>query len=410
MSNSDVHILRDLAREYAEIAATDVQDERRDLWRRHNSLERTRPLILVKPAGRAWQETPEVRRRCVDDFYAGHESALRRAIYRDFIGDDWILEPWYQMQASYTVSREDLWGPKFEHIPSDDPQGAYKILPALKSMDDISKMAEVHHEIDEETTARNVSRMEEAIGDILPICLSRAPLYLGWRGDISTDVTLLRGLDQVMLDMVLNPEWLHRLVGIMSEGIQRAHAEAEAAGDWRLCNHRNQAAPYCMELEPPSASAEPVTRDRLWGYMAAQEMTLISPAHHEEFILNYQAPIMDKFGLVAYGCCEDLTNKIDMLRKVPNLRRIAVTPVADVAKCAEQIGQDYVLSWRPNPSQMICCGFYPDQIRGIVRHAMDVSRGCHVDISLKDIETVQNKPENLREWVRIVREITDEYV
>ncbi|GAI58840.1 unnamed protein product [marine sediment metagenome] len=50
----------------------------------------------------------------------------------------------------------------------------------------------------------------------------------------------------------------------------------------------------------------------------------------------------DKFGLVAYGCCEDLTYKVDMLRQIPNLRRIAVPPFADAAKCAEQIGRDYV--------------------------------------------------------------------
>jgi len=33
-----------------------------------------------------------------------------------------------------------------------------------------------------------------------------------------------------------------------------------------------------------------------------------------------------------------------------------------------------------------------------------------VDINLKDVQTVQGCPENLRRWVRIVREITDEYV
>lgn len=98
-----------------------------------------------------------------------------------------------------------------------------------------------------------------------------------------------------------------------------------------------------------------------------------------------------------------------MLRKIPNLRRIAVTPVADVAKCAEQIRDDYVFSWRPNPSQMICCGFDPDLIRRVVRDAMDASKGCHVDITLKDVESVQGRPENLREWVKLVRSITDDY-
>lgn len=130
---------------------------------------------------------------------------------------------------------------------------------------------------------------------------------------------------------------------------------------------------------------------------------------HDEFILRYQMPMMEKFGLIAYGCCEDLTHKIDMLRKVPNLRRIAVAPTADARKCAEQIQQDYVLSWRPNPSEMICCGFNPDLIRRLVKDAMEATKGCHVDITLKDVQTVQHHPENLREWVKIVRDISDEY-
>ena len=46
---------------------------------------------------------------------------------------------------------------------------------------------------------------------------------------------------------------------------------------------------------------------------------------HEEFLFRYQLPIMEQAGLVAYGCCEDLTCKIDMLRQIPNLRRIAVS-------------------------------------------------------------------------------------
>ena len=89
--------------------------------------------------------------------------------------------------------------------------------------------------------------------------------------------------------------------------------------------------------------------------------------------------------------------------------RIAVTPVADVAKCAEQIRDDYVFSWRPNPSQMICCGFNPDLVRKLVADALEASNGCHVDITLKDVQTVQHRPENLREWTALVRSLAERY-
>jgi hypothetical protein len=219
----------------------------------------------------------------------------------------------------------------------------------------------------------------------------------------------LRELGQVMWDMVDHPEWLHELVAFMRDGILRAQDEAEAAGDWHLCDHQNQAMPYALELADPRANGESVTRDHLWTFVASQEMAQVSPAMHDEFLLQYQLPIMNKFGLVAYGCCEDLTHKIDMLRQIPKLRRIAVTPFADVRKCAEQIGDEYVMSWRPSPAQMVSVQFDPDYVRSTVKEALEVAQanGCHVDITLKDVETVQDHPERIHEWVKIVRELVD---
>jgi len=112
--------------------------------------------------------------------------------------------------------------------------------------------------------------------------------------------------------------------------------------------------------------------------------------------------------LVAYGCCEDLTRKIDMLRQIPNLRRIAVSPFANVAKCAEQIGRDYVISYRPSPADMVSYSFDAARIRTILKRDLAACRGCHVDITLKDVETVGRDPHRVKEWVQITRAVIDE--
>jgi hypothetical protein len=166
--------------------------------------------------------------------------------------------------------------------------------------------------------------------------------------------------------------------------------------------------PYATELADPAANANGVKRSQLWAYMAAQEFTSVSPEMHDEFMLQYQLPILKKFGLVAYGCCEDLTRKIDILRQIPNLRRIGVAPAANVAKCAEQIGRDYVFSYRPNPVDMVSYGFSPERIRTILTKDLDACKGCHMDITLKDVETVEGDPERVRNWVRLTRQITEE--
>jgi hypothetical protein len=410
MSNGrDVEILRDLARRYVEVCQRDVQDERRDLWRKHNSLIRTRPLIYVRAF--AWRETPASKLACQDPFYRGHENFMREMLYRDTLGDDYIIEPWITQAATYVTPAEGIWGVSVQRIPSPEPRGAWKYDPPIKELEDIQHLVSPHHVIDEVSTEQNVSRLYDAVGDIVEVNVDRAPLYRMWHADLSTDLAYLRELGQVMWDMVDNPEWLHCLLAFMRDGVLTAQEEAEAAGDWHLCDHQNQAMAYATELADPRANGESVTRDKLWTFVGSQEMAQVSPAMHDEFMLQYQLPIMEKFALAAYGCCEDLTHKIDMLRQIPNLRRIAVSPFADARKCAEQIGDEYVMSWRPSPAQMVSVQFDPDYVRATVRDALDAARanGCHVDITLKDVETVQHQPERVREWVKIVRELVEEY-
>jgi len=40
-------VLRELARQVSEISRKSIQNERRELWRRHNSLKRTRPPVII---------------------------------------------------------------------------------------------------------------------------------------------------------------------------------------------------------------------------------------------------------------------------------------------------------------------------------------------------------------------------
>ena len=163
--------------------------------------------------------------------------------------------------------------------------------------------------------------------------------------------------------------------------------------------------PYAEELADPAPNSDPVQRKDLWTFAASQETTGVGPKQFDEFMFQYQMPIMRHFGLVAYGCCEDLTRKIDVLRQLPNLRRIAVSPMANVAKCAAQIGQDYVFSYRPSPTEMVGYGFKPDRIREMLARDLDACGDCHVDITLKDVETVQGDVDRVRRWVEVTREV-----
>lgn len=410
--HNDILVLRDLAKQYAEIAADPIQEERRALWSRLNSLQRTRPLIMATFG--MWnvlcrEVFGDAHMRCEDPFYRGHERALRMQIFQFAVGDDCIQEPWITQAASVYGPWRQVWGVNEGHSDTTMEGGAWHYEPPIKEWKDVEKMTALHHRIDEEETARNVAKLQDAVGDILEVNVERGPALQGFMADISTSLAGLRGLEQIMVDMYESPEELHRLLAFMRDGILQNQREAEDAGDFHLTTQGNQSITYAEELERPRANSGPRKRKELWCHCAAQEYTLVSPEMHDEFLLQYQLPIIKNFGLVAYGCCENLTKKIDMLRQIPNLRHIAVTPTADVAKCAEQIKGDYVFSWRPNPTDMVCYGFDEGKIRQIIRDGMEASKGCHVTIHLKDIETVEGESERLAKWARIVRSVTDAY-
>lgn len=403
-ASEDIRILRSLAQAYSEIAGKPVMEQRRDLWRRQNSFHGDRPLIYVRAF--AWSEMADSACRCTEPFFRRYEDWFRRHLFWYSLVDDSVFEPWITVGA---VHRCSGWGLAGKRDYADTPgRGSFKYDYPIKDLDDIDKLTVPVHDIDEEQTRLQAERLYDAIGEIIPINLDRSPAYTVWHADLSTDLGYLRGIENFMMDMFDNPEWLHRLVGFMSAGVLRTHDQAEAAGDWGLAAHQNQAMPYSEELPDPKPNMNGVKRNSLWCFTAAQEFTGVSPAMHEEFLLRYQLPIMKKFGLVSYGCCENLTHKIDMLRQIPNLRRIAVSPMADVALCAEKIASDYILSYRPSPTDMVGYGLDDETVRNLLRNDLRACRDCHVDITLKDVETVQQDPNRVRHWVELCREVIDE--
>ena len=410
-NHKDVTVLRDLAKQVAEIAAKPVQGERRDLWRRHNSLKRTRPLVLSLGMPFWGEIMPDEDLQCEDPLFRSHERSLWQKIYQDRIDDDLVIEPWINVKAVYCQPASDAvrWGPEIRFSERTENRGSFAFRPCVVEEGDFAKLVFPRHAIDEQATAERFGRMQEAIGDIITVNVDRGPFWRHWYGDLSTDIARLLGLEPFMVYMLDRPEWLHKVLAFLRDGVLAVHEQAEKAGDWRLAHHENQAVPYAEEVADPVAGSGPVKRSDLWMFCASQETTCVSPAMFDEFMLQYQEPILSKFGLSAYGCCEDLTRKIPLLRRIRNLRRISVTPWADFGKCVEQIGTDYVLSWRPNPTDVVCTGLNPERVRRITREHLARARGCHIDITIKDAETLPDGFDSLVECVRIMKDIAAEY-
>jgi hypothetical protein len=403
----DRTVLRDLAQQLAEAAAQPVMDERRAMWKRHNRLERVRPLVMVFPEG-SWRELlPQSALICEGERAREIEWHLRlRLFYRDVIPDDSVIEAeWIVPMAIGDTG----WGIEGKQKPSAQAEGAWAFDPVITKPSDLDKLhfPEVHYDHDE--TQRRYREMRDLLGDILDVKLKGIAhisfhllyLYTRWRG-----------LEQVMLDMYEEPQMLHDAMAFLEEGHHRLVKQYQDMGLFSLNNDATYQSTggfgYTTELPLEGHYPNRITPADMWASAEAQEFAAVSPEMHEEFALQYERRLLAPFGLNGYGCCEDLTGKLDLVLTIPNIRRISISPFADVERCAERLGSKAIFSWKPHPSHLVG-DFNPAQIRDYIRHTLEVTRGCIVEMSLKDTHTCEHRPERFTQWTQIARDLAEDY-
>jgi len=148
----------------------------------------------------------------------------------------------------------------------------------------------------------------------------------------------------------------------------------------------------------------------VWFRTMAQMFSSVSPEHHFEFDMQYSIPLASRCAYTYYGCCEPLHDRIHQIKKYPNIRKIGVSPWADVEQSAEALEGNYVFSRKPNPAH-VASVTDPDVIRREIEETVRVCQkyGCPLDITLKDISTVGYRPENLMVWAQTVSDVLDGY-
>jgi hypothetical protein len=142
----------------------------------------------------------------------------------------------------------------------------------------------------------------------------------------------------------------------------------------------------------------------MWGFAESQETLGISPRMFEEFIFPYQLAVLERFGLNCYGCCEPLEHRWSVVKRIPRLRRVSVSPWTDVAKMVEHLGDDYIFSLKPNPTSLAMEDFDEDDIRRELRRAFRLAQGCRLEVIMKDNHTIRGDPRRVVRWVQICRE------
>jgi hypothetical protein len=402
-SQNDRQVLRELAAKVAQIAAMPVQRERTALIKSLNELKPLRPVVLAIPEG-GWVDLikPDDL-HCQDPFLRDWEAGLRRRIFtHEKIGDD---QPVTDLFRIGVVADMGNYGFDVQWQRGEN-RGSGKWEPPLRTLEDFKKLRPRNIRIDHRETQRRVNLANEIFGDILRV---RQFGQFWWTTSPTNQLALLRGLDQLMLDMYDNPQFLHDLLAFLRDNILR---DARFLQDQGVLSLNNDGDVYVGsgalgvtdQLPAPGHDGHVRMKD-MWCLSEAQEFVGVGPELFEEFALRYQLPIVSEFGLVCYGCCEPLDKKFDLVTKnIPNLRRVSVSPWCDRQIAADKLTNKYVYSWKPAPS-MICTPTVDwNEVRKLIRETLSIAQGCCVEMVMKDTHTFAGDPTRIGKWTTIAKE------
>jgi len=76
---------------------------------------------------------------------------------------------------------------------------------------------------------------------------------------------------------------------------------------------------------------------------------------------------------------------------------------------AEALQDKYVYSCRPNPAILAAPVFDEESARKDVRDILEKARGCHLEIIMKDHDTIHNDPSRAIAWCKIAKEEIGRY-
>jgi len=405
----DKAVLRALAGEVAEIAALPVHEEKAALWRRLNDLDSARPMVWVNEI--CWNEMnigDELTLRTRHPWAQDQERGLRRLLYQwrhlpgDMIVDGFLTCPLAIHSTDFGII-EDVDTIKMDET-SDICSRHFKIL--IKEPEDIQKirMPVVTH--DEKATEIRYQAMCEVYDGIMPVRKSGQTHIWFTPWDY-----LIRwwGVQEAMLDIIARPDMVHAAVDRMVDAWM---AELDQFVEQNLlsldCNNTRVGSGgygYVSALPGPRFEPEHVKPHNMWGCSNAQIFSDVSPDMHWAFAVEHDLRWLTRWGLTYYGCCEPLDGKIDMLRRIPNLRKISVSPWCNPERAVNEIGRDYVISHKPNPAILAETQWDPVQARKNIRAFLDAAGGqCHVELIMKDVSTVRYHPQRLWEWTALAME------
>jgi len=410
VTDKEKDVLKKLGEEYARYAADPVNEERARLWTRLNDLDAERPMVWINEI--PWHEMnvdDELTLQCENEWARELETRLRRELYQwrhmqgDMIIHNFIECPLAIHSTDFGIIEDvDL---AITDDANDIVSRHFNIQ--IKEPKDIEKiqMPVVTHS--EETTAVTFDTMRDIFKDIINVKkVGQTHIWFTpWD-------YLIRwwGIQEAMMDLVLRPDMVHEAYDRMVKAWMVELDQFVEMDLLSLDNNNTRVGSggygYISDLPGNDYDPDHVKPHNMWGCSNAQIFSEVSPEMHWEFALEHDLPWLERFGVTYYGCCEPLHKKMDLLRKIPNLRKISASPWIDIPVMMKEIGTDYAASFKPNPAKFTSKTLDESEAKKELEEVITAGEGkAHIEFIMKDISTVKYAPQNLWRWTDIAMEV-----
>lgn len=412
LTGKDKNILKKLGETLADISALPVHKEKARLWTKLNDLKSERPLVWINEI--PWHEmnvNDELTLRTEHPWARDLETTLRRTIYQwnhmpgDMVVNDFIQCPLVIHSTDFGI-HEQVDVAKTDES-NDIVSRHFQIQ--ISKMEDVEKirMPKVTHF--EKATLASFETMKDIFKDIIPVKkMGQSHIWFTpWD-------YLIRwtGVTEAMMALVDDPDMVNAAVERLVDAWMVELDQFEEQNLLSLDNDNTRIGSggygYVSELPGEPYDPDYVRPRNMWGCTNAQVFSEVSPDMHWEFAVRHDLRWLSRWGLTYYGCCEPVQNKVHLLKRIPNLRKISVSPWNDYKIIMPALGQDYVASVKPNPAVFADDHWDPQNAEKPLRAAIEAGEGAsHIEFIMKDISTVRYRPQLLWEWSQIAMKVVE---
>ena len=408
---NDRDVLRQLAQGVADVAASSAHRQKTSSWIRLNGLDSVRPMVWMSQI--PWHEmnvNNELTLQCGDEAARNLETQLRRTLYQwNHMPCDMVVSGYLECAPVYHKTScgftEDT-----DVVSTDDDNNVVSrhFKRQIIKPEDVEKITAPRVTFDRGATDKQFEWMTGLFADILPV--RRVGIKHIW---FTPWDNLIRwwGIQDALMDLVLRPEMVSAAVSRFVDASLSELKQYEDLGLLSVGNNNMMFGSggygYSDELPPAGEPALGAAPGSMWGCSNAQIFSEVSPEMHWEFALKHEMRWLEKWGLTYYGCCEPLDRKMDLMRKIPNLRKISISPWADIERTVDEVHADYVISYKPNPAILAGDDWSIARAERDLTAVLEKARGCHVEIIFKDISTVRYQPQRLWEWAAMARRVVE---